>query len=236
MKNEIYIHLPGGSHQVSFTLGNTGITDKNILIIGSGSEQAALAFQKEGAKMVELIVDDYESLVNSNLALEGKSDISAKMMEFDCTDYPDDSFDIIYAQASISGDNRNKVLKEIKRMLADGGSLIAGEIVKLEKDIPPFVKDIFDSSALNPLHINEITPYYEQRGWQILKSHDYSYTLKEYYSGNLNKLEKSTQDLSDREKSYYKKLINQISHHSKAYLKQGGDKYIGFITLLMKLK
>ena len=236
MKNDTYIHLPGGAHQVGFTLGNTKIIDNNVLIIGSGSERTVLAFQEEGAKKVELIVDDYESLVNSNLVLEGKAETSAKMMEFDCTDFPDNSFDIVYAQASISGNNRNKILKEIKRILADEGSLIVGEVVKLEKEIPPFVNDIFESSALNPLHIDEINSFYAQRGWEILKSHDYSYTLKEYYSGNLNQLDKSTQDLSEREKSYYKKLLNQISHHSKAYLKQGGDKYMGFITLLMKLK
>ena len=39
------------------------------------------------------------------------------MMDFDNTDFNAEEFDLVYAQASISLLNRNKIVKEIKRIL-----------------------------------------------------------------------------------------------------------------------
>lgn len=234
MKKEKHIHLPGSDYQLGFVLGNVKVVEKNILVIGSGSEEIAKTFLQEGADNVELIVQDYESMMNSNLMLADYEKITAKIMEFEFTDYDDNSFDLIYAQASISSERRNKILKEIKRILKPNGILAVGEIVKLKKDVPTFVKEIFDSSDLAPLFIDDIESFYIQRGWRVINKQDYSKSLKEYYSVNLKKLSGSVEELTDKEKSYYKKLINRISHQSKAYLKQGGDEYIGFISVLLK--
>jgi DNA-directed RNA polymerase subunit N (RpoN/RPB10) len=48
-------------------------------------------------------------------------------------------------------------------------------------------------------------------------------------------LKANINNLSGQEKSYYKKLLNKISHESNAYLKLGADKYIGFKMLILKL-
>src|SRR5690606_10309580 len=125
---------------------------------------------------------------NSNLMLADYEKITAKIMEFEFTDYDDNSFDLIYAQASISSERRNKILKEIKRILKPNGILAVGEIVKLKKDVPTFVKEIFDSSDLAPLFIDDIESFYIQRGWRVINKQDYSKSLKEYYSVNLKKL------------------------------------------------
>jgi hypothetical protein len=47
-------------------------------------------------------------------------------------------------------------------------------------------------------------------------------------------LKSSKSDLTQQEKSYYKKLLHKISHESNAYLNLGADKYIGFIALLLQ--
>ena len=41
-------------------------------------------------------------------------------------------------------------------------------------------------------------------------------------------------NLTDKEKSFYKKLLSKISHESNAYLKLGADRYIGFKMLILK--
>jgi SAM-dependent methyltransferase len=157
------------------------------------------------------------------------------MMDFEITDFNPDTFDIVYAQASISGIRRHQILKEIKKLLVDDGLLISGEIVKLEKLVPQFVQDMFDDSDLEPLFIEEIRNYYQQRRFEVYDILDFSNTLRDYYSTNLKKLSESMKELSEKEKSYYKKLLNQISHQSKAYLKQGADKFIGFCTITAKV-
>ena len=94
---------------------------------------------------------------------------------------------------------------------------------------------MFDDSDLDPLFVKEIKDYYKQRNFEVRDMMDYSKTLKDYYSTNLQKLSASLKELSENEKSYYKKLLNQISHQSKAFLKQGADKYIGFYTIIAKV-
>lgn len=229
------IHLPGGDSQLRYALGNVEIKEKKVLVIGSGSEVIAKEFLQNGAGVVELIVEDYDSLLNSKLVLDKIEAINPKMMDFEITDFSPDTFDIVYAQASISGSRKNKIIKEIKRILKNEGLLIVGEIVKLEKLVPQFVQDMFDDSDLEPLFVDEITNYYNQRNFEIRDIMDYSNSLKEYYSTNLQKLSASVKELTDKEKSYYKKLLNQISHQSKAFLKQGADKFIGFYTIIAKV-
>jgi hypothetical protein len=48
-------------------------------------------------------------------------------------------------------------------------------------------------------------------------------------------LKQAIETLTEKEKSYYKKLLNKISHESNAYLKLGADKYIGYKLLILKL-
>lgn len=235
MKSKKEILLPGGDSQLRYAFDNIEIKEKKVLIMGSGSEFIAIEFLKKEADSVELIVEDYESLLVSKLNLNDVGLITPKLMDFELTDFAKDTFDIVYAQASISSSRRNKIIKEVKRILKNNGVLLVGEIIKLEKDIPQFVSDIFEKSDLEPLFVDDLKNYYYSRGFEIQDVVDYTKTLKEYYSSNLGKLKSSVSELTENEKSYYKKLINQISHQSKAYLKQGADKYIGFYTVAAKL-
>ena len=232
MKTIDSIHLPGGDSQLRYLLGNIELKDKHVLVIGSGSEVIVKEFLSKGVSKVELIVEEYDSLLNSKLELDHVEGANPKMMDFEITDYADDTFDLVYAQASISGTKRNKIIKEIKRILKNEGVFVVGEIAKLEKLVPQFVQDMFEDSDLDPLFIEDFEHYYKQRGFEIRDIMDYSKTLKDYYSTNLIKLSASIKELTDNEKSYYKKLLNQISHQSKAYLKQGADRYIGFCTII----
>ncbi len=232
MKTIEQVHLPGGDSQLRYTLGNVDIKEKNVLIIGAGSEVIAKELLEAGAKKVELIVEDYDSLLNSKLILDEINSLNPKMMDFELTDFDNDTFDIVFAQASISGSRRNKIIKEIKRVIKNEGILIVGEVIKREKFVPQFVQDMFADSDLAPLFTEEINNYYSHRGFEVRDTMDYSKTLKEYYSTNLEKLTASIKELKDNEKSYYKKLLNKISHQSKAYLKQGADKYIGFYSII----
>jgi len=232
MKTTEQIHLPGGDSQLRYALGNVDIHEKRILVIGSGSESISKEFLENGAGSIELIVEDYETLMNAKLLLDNVDEINPKMMDFEITDFGPNSFDIVYAQASISGSRKNKIVKEIKRILKDDGLLVVGEIVKLEKLVPQFVQDMFDDSDLDPLFVEEMKDYYQKRDFEIRDIMDYSKTLKDYYSRNLQKLSASVKELSENEKSYYKKLLNQISHQSKAFLRQGADKFIGFYSII----
>jgi len=226
--------LPGLDRQVEFLFNNFKNPAQSILVVGSNSEEMANELSNHFDTNVELIVEDYDSLMNSKLILESSPKINVRLMDFEVTDFNDSSFDLVYAQASISLTKRNKIVKEIKRLLKPDGFLCVGEVVALRKDYPPFVQDIFDSSDLLPLFIDDLEKYYPERKFNILVRQNLTHTLKKYYSYSAGLLDESIYALSSSEKSYYKKILNKLSHESNAYLKLGGDKFIGFVAMLLQ--
>jgi ubiquinone/menaquinone biosynthesis C-methylase UbiE len=202
--------------------------------MGSGSEKIADKMIKSGAASVELIVNDYDSLMNSRLNLDKESKVAVKMMAFDNTDFNAEEFDLVFSQASISLLNRNKIVKEIKRILKPDGTLCVAEITTLINDYPPFVKNIFDTSDILPLLNDSCRTYYAERNFSVLYEEDLSSSLQSFYEHTAEQLEEKIYTLTDKEKSYYKKLLNKISHESNAYLKLGADRYIGFKMLILK--
>ena len=235
MKNKI-IYLPGLKKQYEFLISKLELSGLRILVLGSSNAVISkLLFSKSNEK-VEIIVEDYESLLVTQLELNATSEISVKLMDFENTDYSENSFDLVYTQGSISDKRRKKTVKEIKRILKPNGYLCVGEIVKLEDKIPIFIKEIYELSDLDPIFHDSVSIYYEERNFEVIDSINLSNTLKEYYSLNLKLLKENIKSLSPSEKSYYKTILNKISHESNVYLKLGGSRFMGFLTLLLKIK
>ncbi len=237
MKNETQqIFLPGGFKQFRILKSKYVLNDKIVLVIGSGSEKIAEKMIESGTNSATVIVNDYDSLMNTRLNLSKESKVVVKMMDFDNTDFDSEQFDLVYAQASISLTNRNKIIKEIKRILKPEATLCVGEITALSNDYPPFVKNIFDASDILPLLNNECSNYYKERNFSVLYEEDLSSSLQSFYEHTAQELDDTIYKLNEKEKSYYKKLLNKISHESNAYLKLGADRYIGFKMLILKKK
>ncbi len=233
MKNKKQILLPGLGRQLEFIQKNCDSNPQNILVIGASCEIPALELAEFFDVKIQLIVEDYESLLNSKLVLKSAENIDLRMMSFESTDFHNEEFDLIYAQASVSQVNRNKIVKEIKRILKPGGLFCVSEVVSLTKEQPRFIQDIFDSSSMLPLFTEDLEKYYTERKFIVNTSEDLTSTLKEFYSINAAKLDDAVDNLTDQEKSYYKKIVNKIKHESNVYLKLGGDKHIGFRVLLL---
>ncbi|TSA29824.1 MAG: methyltransferase domain-containing protein [Ignavibacteriales bacterium] len=232
--NKEKILLPGLDKQINFLRKNLTSEINSALVIGSASEIPAEIISKKFNCKIEVIVEDYESLLNSRLILSSESNVNVRLMSFEATDFNPSSFDLVYAQASISSINRNKVVKEIKRILLPDGFFCVGEVVTLKRDVPQYVQDIFDASDLLPLFVENLEKYYSERKFVLSGRIDLTNTLNEYFLLNKNLLSTSKENLTEREKSYYKKLLNKINHESNAYLKLGADKFIGFLSLLLK--
>lgn len=236
MENKINIFLPGLDNQIRFVRRKLDLDGKTTLTLGSTSEEIVKIFAKETNQKAELIVEDYNSLLNSRLLLGNDKRFNVRLMDYEFTDFKDNSFDLVYTQGGISNPRRAKIVKELKRILKPEGILCVGEVVSLREDIPPFVQDIYDSSELEPLQATQIEKYYTERNFEVIDQKDLSFTLEEYYTKNLFELKKTVKELAENEKSYYKKLINMISHEAKAFLKEGASDYMGFYSLILKKK
>jgi ubiquinone/menaquinone biosynthesis C-methylase UbiE len=226
------IFLPGTNKQVNNFLANQGAANKRILIIGEGTEEIAEEFLNVNPSEINIIVENIESLSIARNFLSNKEKVSIGLRDFDKTDFADKTFDVIYAQASISKPNRNKIIKEIKRILKDNGIFCVGEIVKLKEDIPSFVRNIFELSQVPPIYFKDLKNYYTEKKLDVFFEKDLSQTLKEFYTLSNSLL--NNENIPPQEKTYYKKIMNRIAHESNAYLKMGADKYIGFYMLIAR--
>lgn len=229
------IFLPGGFKQFRILRDISSIKGRMVLIIGAGTEKIAEKFFAAEASDVKIITDDFESLMSAKLNLGNRDKVEIKLMDYASTDFAENEFDLVYAQGSISSPKRNKIIKEIKRILKLNGILCVGEISVLSEAFPIFVRDIFESSDIAPLLHSKVENYYAERGFEVIYMQDLSSSLKSFYERAAQELKQKINDLSGQEKSYYKKLLNKISHESNAYLNLGADRYIGFKMLILKL-
>jgi len=228
------IFLPGGLKVFRILRQKSELKAKKVLIIGESSERIAERFWELNAEAIDVIVRNYDSLLQSRLALMKGKNISVRINDFENTDFPDNNFDIVYSQSSLSNTDRKSVIKEIKRILKPEGIFCVSEITKLKNDIPAFVKNIFDSSQMNPLNHSEFKEYFLSKGFNLIFEQDLSSSLKDFYENIKEKLTEYQKNSSETERAYYKKLLNKISHESNAYLKLGGSKYIGLNFLILK--
>ena len=236
MKKENPIYLPGLKKQYEFLISKLELNGLKILVLGSSSYSIAKMLSLKSDNTVDIVVEDYESLLVTQLESGKNSELNIKLMDFEKTDYLENTFDLVYAQGSISDKRRKKIIKEITRILKPNGYLSVSEIVKLEDKIPNFIKEIYDLSNLDPLYSNNLNSFYEERNFEIIDSTNLSHTLREYYSLTLKLLKDNVKFLAPNEKAYYKKLLNKINHESNVYLKLGGDRFMGLISLIFKIK
>lgn len=228
------ILLPGGDKQLEWFSQSVNLEGKSILVVGANLAPAADELLSFGPERIEFILPDYETLINANLYFS-KKNIIPKMMDFEVTDFENDEFDVIYAQASISGFNRKKITKEFKRILKPSGIICVGEIILKSKEFPPFIGEILENSDIDELTVEELKNFYTSRNFEVVKETDLSSTLKEFYLQVRRHSEEIKEDLTDREKAYYKKLLKKASHEANAFLDFGADKFIGFHALLLKM-
>lgn len=229
MAAEHNIHLPGGDHQFKHLLSEHNSPQGKTLILGT-IEKQIISKMINTFSQLNIIVDNYDSLMELRFSIKENDSVKVRMMDFSNTDFETDSFDLIYAQGSISVPERKSILKEIKRILSPGGICSVGEIVSLKNPAAKFVIDIWEQSGLEPLQSAAIKSNYESRGFEVISEKDLSDSLRDYYEKSRNIISKTGRE----EKELNKKYFSRMKHESNAYLKLGGDKYIGFKSLVMR--
>jgi ubiquinone/menaquinone biosynthesis C-methylase UbiE len=221
--------LPGGKGQLNHLIEQNIPKGNHVLIIGTVSD-SIIKKLLEHFTDINIISDNYDSLISLKMNLKAKDSIKIKMMDYAHTDFNDKHFDLIYAQASISVLGRKNILKEVKRILSDVGLLSVGEIVSIKEPVAGFIKDIWERSGLEPVASSAIKKFYESKGFEVISEKDLSDTLSDFYE----KIRFVVSKAGKNEKEQDKKYFSQMKHESHAYLKLGGDKYIGLKSLIMR--
>jgi len=225
----VSIPLPGGKSQLKHLLEQNIQNGMRALIIGPVTNSIIKGLFEHYSE-INIIADNYDSLMNIRMTLKEDHPTKLKMMDYAHTDFENDHFHLIYSQGSISVIGRKNILKEIKRITIDNGLFSVGELVSLKEPVPAFVKDIWERNGLDPLASSAIANFYESKGFKILSQKDLSTSLKDFYENIRLLVSKTGKDNKEADKKYF----SQLKHESNFYFKLGGDKYIGFKSLIMR--
>ena len=92
LNNTNQILLPGLNKQVVFLKNKLNLEDSSILIAGSGS--ASITNHITSNNTINIIVEDYESLISTRLELPDDRNVEINLMDFERTDFPSEQFDL----------------------------------------------------------------------------------------------------------------------------------------------
>jgi hypothetical protein len=229
LRTSVEIQIPGGNKQIEHLLGEHKLEGKRALVLGNINHTT---FSKllGSFEQLNIIVEDYASLIKLRFNFKENESLKIKMMDYAHTDFENELFELVYAQGSISVPERKNMVKEMKRISVDGGLFSIGEIISLKEPVAAFIEDIWEQSGLKPLSDSSITKFYDGKNFEIISEKDLSHTLKNFYE----KVGDIVSKMSKEEKEQDKKYFSRMKHESNAYLKLGGDKYIGFKSLIMR--
>ncbi|QOJ27997.1 MAG: class I SAM-dependent methyltransferase [Ignavibacteriales bacterium] len=227
------ILLPGLDDQLHFLTRNIPVQGRNVLIIGSGAEKVAFALLEEGCTSIQIITDSEELLVNARLMLSGSDHIKIRFSEYGALDFPDGSFDLVFAQGTVSRTDRKKILKEIYRVLKSEGVFCPGEMTSIKGDIPPFLKSVFSANNMDVLSADSLSMIYKGEGFKVKAVKSLDNTLKEYYKETERALNRRLGKMTKEEQKNHKDMITKTRHEINVFLNLGGLKYAGFSSFLL---
>ena len=226
--------LPGLDDQSVFLFTNCDVSEKKVLIIGYGCVPIAKKMLSKGAASVEVIIADEEQMLADRLLGSGTENLRIRFMDFHNTDFKDDVFDIVYAQASVSTSKHLKILKEIKRITKPQGFICLGEVVQLTDEVTLSVRHVWEKTNVTLRKIPVIQNDYKETGFEPVVETDLSFTIKYVYKKLLRSMNDTLPEMSEAEKKALKKDIKTYRHEANTYLQFKGDTYTGFIAFLLR--
>lgn len=225
--------LPGREDQLNFLLRNMPVAGKKVLLIGSGAEKIAMKLAEENCESILILTDNEELLVNTRMIVTGQEKIKVKYSSFAGIDSPDGSFDIVYAQGTISNMDRKKILKEVYRVLGHEGFFVVGEMTSLKGDIPAFLRSVFAANGMEIVSAESLEMFYKGEGFKLKSMKVLDNSLKEYYKDIERVFNRKLSNMTKQEQQENKELITKTKHEINVFLKLGGLKYIGFSAFIL---
>lgn len=223
------ILLPGLDEQADFFLKEYSFTGKKGLILGAGVNPAASRFEAAGAD-ITTIINDESLLVRERLLAPGK----VKYMDYFSTDFADESFDFIYAQASVSVAQRHKILKESFRQLRPDGIFCLGDVLRRDEQTPVSVVEIWDHSNLVPLTLEKAEQMYAVNKFSVEQKLDLSPTVDTVYRLHAEIFEDEKSQLTDQDRHAMRKDLKRMRHEANMFVKMGAKRHMLYYVFLLR--
>lgn len=193
------------------SLGN--IEHKKILEVGCGCGEASIYFAKQGACVTA--IDSSSGMIELTKKVAAVHNVQVDTIVCSAEEllFPDNSFDIVYAANVIHHIDMEKTLKEVKRVLVDGGVFVCWDPVKYNPAINIYRKlakgvRTVDEHPIDKSYIacvNKHFNYCEQKGFWLTTCLVF---VKYFFVDKVN----------PNKERYWKKIIDDSESLEKMYL------------------
>lgn len=205
-------------------------SDTKVLDIGAGYGGAARYIAKTyGCKVVALNLSEVENDRDRRMNKEQGLDHLIEVVDasFEDIPYDDDSFDLVWCQdAILHSDNRDKIVKEVARVLKKGGDFIFTDPMMADDCPEDVLQPIFDR-----LHLESLASpgFYrkacEKHGLKEENFEDHTQQLPLHYYRVLKETEKRESEL---EKKVSREYIDNMKKGLKHWVDGGNNGYLAW--------
>ncbi|MBR9978924.1 MAG: methyltransferase domain-containing protein [Bacteroidetes bacterium] len=208
----------------------------SLLLMGCRQGENALALAEVFPGRIIGIEEDSEPIFYGKMAVSERglaSRVSLQFMSPVSTNFRAGQFRIIILEGMLSGYTPGRVLREALRLLDDRGFLLLSDSCWLADDVPTYVRDVWESPDHKILTPPQLRQLLEERGMEILHFEDRSRVLDSFY----RQFEDTVRDIAHggfEGMKHRKSLIKHYKHEIDVYRKHGGDRYMGYFSMVAR--
>ncbi|MFZ1730161.1 MAG: methyltransferase domain-containing protein [Bacteroidota bacterium] len=210
--------------------------DASLLLIGCRQGENALGLAEHFSGRIVGIEEDSESIFFGKMAateMALASRVSLQYMAPTATNFRNGQFNVILIEGVMSSYLPTRVLKEALRLLADDGWLLMSDSCWLESEVPPYVRNVWESPERKILTPPLIQSMLEERDFEVLQLDDRSDVLGPFYR-QFQETVRGIAKSGFEGMKHQKTLVKHYKHEIDVYHKNGGDRYMGYFSAVAR--
>ncbi len=212
--------------------------DASLLLMGCRMGENPIALTEHFAGRIIGIDEDAETVFYAKMAITEAAvaqQVAAQFMTPVQTNFRPGRFNVVMLEGVFSGYPVGRVLKEALRVLADDGWLLISDSCWLEEEVPTYVRELWESPD-HRLHTREgLQKLLEDRDLDIITLENRSDVLGPFYN-QFNSTVRGIAKGGFEGLKHMKGLVKHYKHEIDVYHKQGGKRYMGYMSAVSRRK
>ncbi len=202
----------------------------SLLVLGCREGTTAIALASKHPVAVLGVDDDAEALMAARFFQQQaklKGSLKFRFMDLDSLDLPPHSFSGIIAEGLQARIPLPRLLDLARSLLRNGGLLYLLDAVWLQRPVPTYVKDVWETVE-RPIHtLEEAVDIVRGSGLVLRTVADETHALAAFYSRHITAV-RDVRKNPEYSSGEMKKILSKYKHEVDVYTRHKGNKWMGY--------